>query len=160
MQIQWPGTARHLGARRVSELYNPCLNIELGARYLKELLEQFEPDEDRALAAYNYGPGRIAREKSLPKGAVVYVTTVARHRERILKGYVPARLQPNTARTLVTFDSQFRAQRLARILDKRIDGATVSSTKLGNGYAVVLAVGAGGLTVHDRATLMGMGWSI
>ena len=29
MQIQWPGTARHLGARRVSELYNPCLNIEL-----------------------------------------------------------------------------------------------------------------------------------
>ena len=32
MQIQWPGTARHLGVKRVAELYNPCLNISLGAQ--------------------------------------------------------------------------------------------------------------------------------
>ena len=61
MQIQWPGTARHLGVRRVSELYNPCLNIELGARYLRELLDSNDGDVARALASYNYGPTRSAR---------------------------------------------------------------------------------------------------
>ena len=160
MQIQWPVTARHLGARHVSELYNPCLNIEMGARYLKELLQQFNFGEDRALAAYNYGPGRIARETSLPDGAVAYIKTVASHRARILRGYLPTRLQPNTSHTLMTFDSQTRARRLARLLDKQIDGATVSPEKLENGYAVVLAVGVGGLTVHDRITLSEMGWKI
>ena len=160
MQIQWPGTAQHLGARRVAELYNPCLNIELGARYLKELLERFDEAEDRAIAAYNYGPGRIAREPSLPQGALTYVKTVTRHRARIVKGHLPASLKPDTSHTLVTFDSRARARRLAQTLDKQIDGATVSSTKINSGYAVVLAVGIAGLTVRDQATLSGMGWSI
>ncbi len=160
MQIRWPGTAQHLGARGVSELYNPCLNIELGARYLKELLERFNSNEERALAAYNYGPGRIARETSLPEGAVAYVKSVARHRARIVKGYIPVRLQPDTSHTLVTFDSRVRARRLAKILDKQIDGATVSSAKISGGYAVVLAVGVAGLTVRDRTTLAGMGRTI
>ena len=65
MQIQWPGTARHLGVKRVSELYNPCLNIELGARYLRQLMDDNGGDLERSLAAYNYGPSRIAGMRQL-----------------------------------------------------------------------------------------------
>ena len=43
MQIRWPLTARHLGVRRVSELYNPCVNIDIGAGYLAELLDRLKP---------------------------------------------------------------------------------------------------------------------
>src|SRR4030095_16882837 len=83
MQIQWPGTARHLGFERVAELYNPCANIDAGARYLRELLDSHNGSVDRALAAYNYGPARIAKSASVPAGAQRYAKTVANHRERI-----------------------------------------------------------------------------
>lgn len=79
MQIRWPVTARHLGVRRVSELYEPCLNIDLGARYLAELLERFDDDLERALAAYNYGPTRIAAAEALPAGARAYAARVLAH---------------------------------------------------------------------------------
>ena len=32
MQILWPGTARHLGINRLSDLYDPCTNIDAGSR--------------------------------------------------------------------------------------------------------------------------------
>ena len=69
MQILWPGTGRHLGFSQVRELHEPCRNVEAGARYLKELLQRYDGDLHRALAAYNYGPGRIARSKSLLRQA-------------------------------------------------------------------------------------------
>ncbi len=62
MQILWPGTARHLGIHRLSDLYEPCTNIDAGARYFKELLERYDGNVHLALAAYNYGPGRIAKD--------------------------------------------------------------------------------------------------
>ena len=62
MQILWPGTARHLGIHRLSDLYDPCTNIDAGARYLRELLKTYGGNMHLALAAYNYGPGRIARD--------------------------------------------------------------------------------------------------
>lgn len=82
MQIQWPGTASHLGVRRIAELFVPCRSIELGATYLRELLDRYEQDIRRALAAYNYGPGRIARTGAIPKGADKYVRLVAEHRSK------------------------------------------------------------------------------
>ncbi len=70
MQILWPGTARHLGIHRLSELYDPCTNIDAGARYLKELLGRYDGNLHLALAAYNYGPRRIATDGSnIPSGA-------------------------------------------------------------------------------------------
>ena len=94
MQIQWPGTARHLGVTRLSELYNPCLNIELGARYLRELLDANGGDLERALAAYNYGPTRIAAAEELPSGARRYVSAVgeAQHVRVAGKAAHPPRL--------------------------------------------------------------------
>ena len=46
MQIRWPVTARHLGIEEQTGLYDPCTNVDAGARYLKELLAR-ELKEDR-----------------------------------------------------------------------------------------------------------------
>ncbi len=161
MQIQWPGTARHLGVRRVAELYNPCLNISLGAQYLAELTGSFG-EERRALAAYNYGPTRIRQSDALPEGAKRYVATVTRHRERINGGSVPEALQRATRTELVTFDSRGRARRLAATLTERLDGATVSveRSRPARGYTVVLGIGTAGLSLRDKLTLQTMGWSL
>ncbi len=162
MQIQWPGTARHLGVRRVAELYNPCLNISLGAKYLRELLDEFGSVR-RALAAYNYGPTRIKASAELPGGALAYAEKVLTHQRRIVDGMLPTRLEPSQERTLVTFDSHSRAKSLAKTLGDRLQGATVSVQRVKRpvrGSAVVLAVGQSGLTVQDQIVLTNMGWSL
>ncbi len=163
MQIQWPGTARHLGVKRVAELYNPCFNISLGAKYLAQLLRDFDGGETRALAAYNYGPTRIAASPAIPKGAQKYVDTVNRHRRQITHGLVPKRLQPERDHVLVAFSSRSRAERLAAHLQSHLQGALVSVRKtspLTRKHAVVLAIGNAGLTVQDHVTIRNLGWTL
>ena len=85
MQILWPGTAKHLGLNRLSDLLEPCTNVEAGARYLKELLERYQGNLHRALAAYNYGPSRIPKSGGkLPEGAVWYSDYILRHLDYVL----------------------------------------------------------------------------
>ena len=73
MQILWPTTAHHLGIFRLSQLYEPCTNIDAGARYLREMLERYSGNIHLALAAYNYGPERIPRHgEDIPAGATWY----------------------------------------------------------------------------------------
>jgi len=62
MQIRWPLTARHLGIDRRRQLFEPCTNIEAGARYLRELLERFDGDLHLALLAYHQGPSGLAAD--------------------------------------------------------------------------------------------------
>ena len=45
---------------------NPFANLEGGARYLREQLDRFDGDLERALAAYNAGPGRVIRSGGVP----------------------------------------------------------------------------------------------
>jgi len=54
--------ARDLGLawRGPATLFDPVVNVELGTAYLGRLVRRFG-DVDRALAAYNWGPTRIAR---------------------------------------------------------------------------------------------------
>ena len=99
MQILWPGTAKHLGLNRLSELLDPCTNVEAGARYLKELLERYQGNLHRALAAYNYGPSRIpVAGGELPDGAVWYSAYILRHLDYVLNGSskTPAAAPPPT----------------------------------------------------------------
>ena len=85
MQILWPTTARHLGFDRLEELYEPCRNVDAGARYLKELLKRYDGDLHLSLAAYNYGPGRIPTDGSIvPKGAQWYSGYIYRHLRYVL----------------------------------------------------------------------------
>lgn len=159
MQIQWPGTARHLGVTRVAELYNPCLNIELGTRYLRELLDASDGDVQRALAAYNYGPGRISRAPELPAGAVAYADKVAGHQNRIGARSSIAGERLVVAQGVI-FESSTRAERFARSLNNQISGASFNTVRETNGeHRVQMQVAEGGLTSTDVATLEALGWS-
>lgn len=79
MQILWPDTAKDLGFTRLSQLYEPCANVDAGARYLKELLGRYDGDLHLALAAYNYGPRRIRQGAAIPKGAEWYSGYIYQH---------------------------------------------------------------------------------
>ena len=89
MQIQWPQTAKDLGITRRSDLFDPCKNIQAGAKYLRRLMNRYNENLHLALAAYNYGPGRIKKESSLdsiPGGAKWYSGYIHHHLQTILKG--------------------------------------------------------------------------
>ena len=53
--------ARSLGVTyRSKDLYNPEVSLSFGTRYLREMLDEFGGRLERALAAYNAGPHRVA----------------------------------------------------------------------------------------------------
>ena len=87
MQILWPDTAKHLGLDQLSEVLDPCTNVDAGARYLKELQHRYHGNLYRTLAAYNYGPARIPVSGGrLPDGATWYSAYIMRHLDYVLNG--------------------------------------------------------------------------
>lgn len=62
MQLM-PGTASQLG---VPNAFDPQANVEGGTRYLRELLERYNFDLVKALAAYNAGPQRVEQFGGVP----------------------------------------------------------------------------------------------
>lgn len=59
-----PATARWLGER--GDLKDPDSNLDVGARYLSRLIDQFDGDLQLALAAYNAGPGAVKKYGGIP----------------------------------------------------------------------------------------------
>lgn len=146
MQILWPDTARHLGIHRLSDLYEPCTNIDAGARYLRELLARYDDNLHLALAAYNYGPGRIARDGTgVPPGAVWYSGYIYRHLDYVLGNGSAARPVPDTLyssigqSTLLTFGEPYRAEAFIERLERQAPGLKLDWFRRGTGdFEVVM----------------------
>ncbi|HJP67629.1 MAG TPA: lytic transglycosylase domain-containing protein [Sphingomicrobium sp.] len=72
-----PATARDLGVNPL----DPIANLNGGARYLRQLLDQFDGNVEKALAAYNAGAARVRNAGGVPAIAETrnYVTSIVRH---------------------------------------------------------------------------------
>ena len=88
MQIL-PATGKELAGKLGIEwmgdhtLFDPIINVRLGTAYLRELADRYDGNVEIALAAYNWGPGRIDRR--LRRGATVpsgYIQQVMRAVDR------------------------------------------------------------------------------
>jgi soluble lytic murein transglycosylase-like protein len=62
MQLM-PGTADLLG---VKDLFSAVENVQGGALYIRSLLERYQGDLAKALAAYNAGPAKVDRYGGIP----------------------------------------------------------------------------------------------
>lgn len=62
MQLM-PDTASSLG---VTNIYDPRDNIEGGVKYIKQLLNTFDGDVSKAVAAYNAGPQAVKNYNGVP----------------------------------------------------------------------------------------------
>ena len=73
MQLM-PGTARDLGV----DPRDASANIRGGTAYLRQLLNRFDGDIVRTVAAYNAGPGAVIRARGVPRypETVSYVASV------------------------------------------------------------------------------------
>ncbi len=116
MQIRWPVTAKHLGIDRLSKLYDPCTNIDAGARYLRELFDRYDGNLHLAIAAYNYGPNRIpVNAGAIPSGAEWYSGYIFRHLDYVIGDGSGATSVHDTLysdlgqSTLLTFAEPYRA---------------------------------------------------
>jgi hypothetical protein len=117
MQVRWPGTSRHLGIVREADLYDPCTNVDAGARYLVQLADQYDHNYHLMVAAYNYGPSRISAGQ-VPAGAAWYSQYIFQHLQQVLgEDHIPTselieRPAPPDAgqQVLMTFNQSYRAR--------------------------------------------------
>ncbi len=91
MQLM-PQTASQLG---VANAFDPSANVDGGTRYLRELLEKYNFDLVKALAAYNAGPQRVDQYHGVPP----YYETQA-YVARIVRDYNKKKLAERKAAKL------------------------------------------------------------
>ncbi len=162
MQILWPQTAAHLGIRSREALFDPCTNVDAGARYLRELMDRYGDDLHRTLAAYNYGPGRIPldRGKPIPSGASWYSRYIQRHLD-----YVLSRDGRETStggrRVLIHFSRPYRAAALVERIQPLLGSVRIDWFRQPQGgFDVVLEYHDQAQLKRSRSALSKLGFSL
>jgi hypothetical protein len=102
MQLMPPtgrALARAAGIKRlaVSQLHDPEVGLKLGSVYLREMIDRFGGKIERAVAAYNAGPHRVAVWNQARPGmsaeefvdSIPFSETAVRHDRARLAGAVP-----------------------------------------------------------------------
>jgi soluble lytic murein transglycosylase len=95
-----PATAKGIALRtggtgfELSDLYNPELNVRYGSWYLRHLLDTYDGDVRKALAAYNGGRGNVERGVIYPE-TKEYVDRVLVTRDAYRRAY-PELRRPDT----------------------------------------------------------------
>lgn len=100
MQIM-PATGRELANRlkiprfSTKMLYNPDVNIQMGAWYMKSLMNQFDNNHALVAGAYNGGPGRMRRwieAKKIPDldefVEDIWIDETRRHIKKVIDSYI------------------------------------------------------------------------
>ncbi len=100
MQLM-PKTAAGLG---VKDSFDSTENVEAGTRYLRQLLEQFNYDAVKALAAYNAGPERVTQYHGVPpyRETRAYVARIVRdyNKKKAADDRLSAKQSPPAAKSL------------------------------------------------------------
>lgn len=88
MQLM-PGTAKQLG---VTDAWNIEQNVDGGSKYLRQMLDTFDGNLNKAIAAYNSGPGNVRKAekngREIPRieETMKYVPAVLAHAEKFNNG--------------------------------------------------------------------------
>jgi soluble lytic murein transglycosylase-like protein len=100
MQLM-PQTASQLG---VQNAFDPQSNVEGGTRYLRELLERYDFDLIKALAAYNAGPQRVEQYGGVPPyyETKAYVARIVRDFNKKKLAQKSAEQTPTSPKTTTT----------------------------------------------------------
>jgi soluble lytic murein transglycosylase-like protein len=98
MQLM-PQTAAQLG---VLNVLDPAANVEGGTRYLRELLERYQNDVLKALAAYNAGPERVEQYRGVPpyRETRVYIARVIQDFNRKKSAQLHSQSDPSASHEL------------------------------------------------------------
>jgi hypothetical protein len=108
MQLM-PQTASQLG---VANAFDPKANVDGGTKYLRELLEKYNYDVPKALAAYNAGPKRVDQYRGVPPYAETqaYVARIIRdfNRQKIAENPALAKKSKTRSRHSSTTKTQAR----------------------------------------------------
>ncbi len=99
MQLM-PGTASQLG---VPNAFDAQANVDGGTKYLRELLERYNFDLVKALAAYNAGPQRVERFGGVPPYSETraYVARIVKdfNKKKIAEQKAASKKTPSTVTT-------------------------------------------------------------
>ena len=137
MQILWPGTAKDLGFKTREEVFDPCKNIDAGARYLKLLLERFDGDIYLTLCSYFAGPNRISKGP-VPGYADDYSNYIY---SKLVAINGDTKFERKIYSAIMAYDNLLNARRYVAFINQKDGGIPLEINKNAmNQYVVSLAV--------------------